>query len=120
MSFLIAYFRMYCVAKIKLLGNKREGLKMQKDKDPTVTKTLIQKMAFERTESYIAAAHAIIHLHGDGLDHDSALKNLSHVLNLMSMEIKGLGTMLDNEMSAILANCTASAANGESDKAAHH
>ena len=63
---------------------------------------ILVKMAYERCESYIRTARAIIHLYRDEHpDDESPCENLWHVLDLMSHEIGILDYMLENRMKEV-------------------
>ncbi len=65
--------------------------------------SIIRKMCYERTVSYISAARAIIHLENEKIEDDpTILKSIWHILDLISCEIHTLNNTLDIEMTKTL------------------
>ncbi|MCB1531340.1 MAG: hypothetical protein KDJ35_00575 [Alphaproteobacteria bacterium] len=93
---------------------------MSNDENPAIKKALLTKMAYERTESYISAARAIMHIHREEqFEDDITFENLQHVLQLMSYEISALNGRLDHDVEELLGPSTGAAQDTQNSVAEH-
>lgn len=73
------------------------------ENDSAIQKAFLTKLAYERHESYISAARAILNLSKDEeAGENPVFANLEHILNLMAEEVGVLNHMLEKQVEAAL------------------
>lgn len=73
------------------------------ENNSAVQGALLVKLAYERHETYISAARAIINLSMDGKNGDCPIfDSLAHILNLMAEEVGALNHMLEKQIADAL------------------